>query len=1124
MSQTTSPATGLPDATGSAPVKGFSNSFRRLASNRLFVAIVIFITAFALRAGHNLALEHRVWYFEDAQNYLRSGASIYRTVKASGSPAKLLENVSKDAKDYSGIYKGFDSDKLVDRMLTDGAVFPLYLAGVEAVSGLDAEKPQYESISLKVSMANSALDSLTCVVIFLFGALLFGVEAGALAGLLYALYPPAIVNTQWCMSETFCGFMLVLTVYSFAKFLTVPPNSVLQKSLAGAVTGVITGLTMLARSAFPLFVPLLIIASFIGIRSHKALVSPIPLIILATTLSLTLAPWLMYTQASLGQARLTSNRLPAFNVVSGNLASIDGYTPFPCSVAFPEGMKEAAIMVAKEAAEKPYEFTLLELKKIARLWSSVWNDCKYSVLGLNANVQNVFHQLLLFLALCWGFIVCARGKRRLSDGELLGTSLATSIIFGHFIFLAFIALSRYATTAMPFVVLMAASAVVHWFRAGAEARKQLAIVLASFIAISAFTNEFKIVSQFVCGLVAETWWSTYAPWLTAALAVGGYAGVWWIALQPIRKFTQATNQEEPLRQPATEESFPSSPDSETNTPLQSTTTMDASMSKHHRSTASLDPSENVDPPQSADSKSTQSTTQSLLALQAERPPRLALAGLAAVSLAVTSCGIIGSIVGSHTWSEWSCPLTNQEVHQTIKLPTNLGTLSKTGYVLIDIHDEEPLPELEVKLNDQVLNGTVIPIDMIQTDNDSILGSLKMQANSMNIDFRALRHWYAVPFPTTLLRPGAQNTITISNSSKTHPVTIYGDYATTTRELIDGEQILPSINSLSWNYAVEGSDYRSPMEPRLLESIQINGKTTESSLVSKSHSDDAYKDLSQSFGTQWGRYRVRLLVQPRTAAQLAKNSNSNATDDLSNNNNNNDTSGNTIANANLNANSNGNVSTNANPDAIANGNASGNANGNANSNINASANPSPNASSALNRSDDNSADTVENKTKDDSVLEIVFAQKPGVEHEIHGGNPNTFNLSDKPIPVNEVLLRNHPIRFTCELKTAKRPVNAFINLVFKTGIGDVWTPEWQPECVPADSSGWKKLTIVDSFPKLLLEHNGVSVQPIVTPFGKDLLFTQQKKAGRQAVLIRNAKLEILNTEIQKRSNLFTWKVY
>ncbi len=1104
MSQTTSPATGLPDAAGSAPVKGFSNFFRRLASNRLFVAIAIFIAAFALRAGHNLALEHRVWYFEDAQNYLRSGASIYRTVKASGSPAKLLENVSKDAKDYSGIYKGFDSDKLVDRMLTDGAIFPLYLAGVEAISGLDADKPQYESISLKVSMANSALDSLTCVLIFLLGALLFGFEAGALAGLLYALYPPAIVNTQWCMSETFCGFMLVLTVYSFAKFLTVPPNSVLQKSLTGAITGVITGLTMLARSAFPLFVPLLLIAAFVGIRSRKSLHSPIPLIILATTLSLTLAPWLMYTQASLGQARLTSNRLPAFNVVSGNLASIDGYTPFPCSVAFPEGMKEAAIMVAKEAAEKPYEFTLLELKKIARLWSSVWNDCKYSVLGLNANVQNVLHQLLLFLALCWGFIVCARGKRRLNDGELLGTSLATSIIIGHFIFLAFIALSRYATTAMPFVVLMAASAVVHWLREGAEARKQLAIVTATFIAISALTNEFRIVSQFVCGLVAETWWSTYAPWLTATLAVAGYAGVWWIALQPIRKFTQATNLEEPLGQSATAESLPSSPDSETNTPLQSTKTTAAPMSTSQGST-------NMDQP--VQSKTAQSTTQSLLALQAERPPRLALAGLAAFSLAMTSCGIIGSIIGSHTWSEWSCPLTNQEVHQTIKLPTNLGTLSKTGYVLIDLYDEEPLPELEVNLNNEVISATAIPIDMIQTENDSILGSLKMQANSMNMDFRALRHWFAVPFPTRLLRPGAQNTITISNASQTHPVTIYGDYTTTTRELIDGVQILPSINSLSWNYAVEGSDYRSPMEARLLESIQINGKTTESSLVSKSHSDEAYKDLSPSFGTQWGRYRVRLLVQPRTAAQLAKNSNSNSATEGSS----------TDDNKNANANSNAIANISDANDSV-NGNTNTNANGGASANTNANPNVLAKASSALNQSNDNPIGRLEDRTKDNSVLEIVFAQKPGVEHEIHGGNPNTFNLSDKPIPIKEALLRNHPIRFTCELKTAKHPVNAFVNLVFKTGIGDVWTPEWQPECVPADSSGWKKLTIIDSFPKLLLEHNGVSVQPIVTPFGKDLLFTQRKKAGRQAVLIRNAKLEILNTEIQKRSNLFTWKVY
>ncbi len=1102
MSQTISPQAGRPDSTASKPAKNFSKFFSRLASNRLAVAIVIFLTAFALRAGHNYSLEHRVWYFEDAQNYLRSGASIYRMVSESKSPSQLIENISKDSKGYSGIYEAFTSDKLVDRMLTDGAVFPIYLAGVEAVAGLDIKDPQYENIALKASLANSLLDSATCVLLYLLGTLLFGLTPGALAGLLYALYPPAIVNTQWCMSETFCTFMLVSTVYSMAQYVTLPPFAVARKTFSGAVTGIVTGLTVLARSAFPLFIPFLAIAAVLGTRDRKSLLSPAPLITMVVALALTLTPWCLYTKSALGQARLTTNRLPAYNVVSGNLASIDGYTPFPSTVAFPEGMQEALAMVVSEAQQRPGDFILLEMKKLARLWSSVWNDCKYSVLGIDAATQTVFHQLMLFLALCWGFIVCARGKRYLTDGEILGTWLTFTAIATHFTYLAFIALSRYAITAMPFVILAASAAVVAWIHSGELAKKKLMLVVGSFVVVAAATNQFRVFSQYVSGLISETWWITFAPWVTALVAIAAYAGVWTIAVRAIYRFTVAAVELGELQSDETHAptasgvvgkdpmtgNTGSAPESSTTTATATAPASDsASLISSSADSDSATASAGTDNLPQAESETAPITNSESIAGEQRTsadagiaaslvsdsssseniPSRAAITTLAAVSLALTGFGIVGCIVGSHTWSEWSCPLTDQEVHQTIQLPA-LGEVSSTGYILIDAHDEEPLPSLEVELNDHLLTADAIPLEMIQTENESIIGSLTMQANSMNMDYRSLRHWYAVPFSTDLLRKEEQNTIAVRNKSKTHPVTIYGDYTHTTSEPNDGVQVLPSINSLSWNYAVEGSDYHSPMEPRLTESIPINGKTTESSLASKIRSYEAFKDLSPSLGTQWGRYRLRLLLHPLTAkqSQISKQAISSPV-----------------------------VAT-----------------------------PTGNNAGAANTTETTTENTDVTVPTDTKIVETIFAQEPGNESTVHGGNPATFYLTAKPLPVSEALVKNHPIKFTCELKSEKRPVNAFINLVFKTGIGDVWTPAWQPECIPVDSERWKKITIIDSFPKKLLEHNGVFVQPIITPFGKDLLFTQKKKAGKQVVIIRNAKLEIINANIPERSNLFTWKVF
>lgn len=1149
MSQTISPQAGRPDSTASKPAKNFSKFFSRLASNRLAVAIVIFLTAFTLRAGHNYSLEHRVWYFEDAQNYLRSGASIYRMVSESKSPSQLIENISKDSKGYSGIYEAFTSDKLVDRMLTDGAVFPIYLAGVEAVAGLDITNPQYENIALKASLANSLLDSATCVLLYLLGTLLFGLTPGALAGLLYALYPPAIVNTQWCMSETFCTFMIVSTVYSMAHYVMLPPSAMARKTFSGAVTGIVTGLTVLARSAFPLFIPFLAIAAFLGTRDRKSLLSPAPLVTMIVALALTLTPWCLYTKSALGQARLTTNRLPAYNVVSGNLASIDGYTPFPSTVAFPEGMKEALAMVVSEAQQRPGDFILLEMKKLARLWSSVWNDCKYSVLGIDAATQTVFHQLMLFLALCWGFIVSARGKRYLTNGELLGTWLTFTAIATHFTYLAFIALSRYAITAMPFVILAASAAVVAWIHSGELAKKKLMLVVGSFVVVAAATNQFRVFSQYVSGLISETWWITFAPWVTALVAIAAYAGVWTIAVRAIYRFTVAAVELGELQADRTHLSTTSTvvgadpitgttgstpdfttanatatatppapaPASDSAALISSSADSDSAtvspgsdnLSQGERETAPISNSESIASEQIASADAVIAASAISDSSSSENiPSRAAITTLAAVSLALTGFGIVGCIVGSHTWSEWSCPLTDQEVHQTIRLPA-LGEVSSTGYVLIDAQDEEPLPSLEVELNDHLLTADAIPLEMIQTENESIIGSLTMQANSMNMDYRSLRHWYAVPFSTDLLRKEDQNTIAVRNKSKTHPVTIYGDFTHATSEPNDGVQVLPSINSLSWNYAVEGSDYHSPMEPRLTESIPINGKTTESSLASKIRSYEAFKDLSPSLGTQWGRYRLRLLLHPLSAkqSQISKKAIASQTKAVV-------------------ATPDGNVADTTSASNATNKTDASNATSNTDAS-GATATTKTNASNAASNTDATSATTktdTPNAMDNTDILETIFAQEPGKESTVHGGNPATFYLTAKPLPVSEALVKNHPIKFTCELKSEKHPVNAFVNLVFKTGIGDVWTPSWQPECIPVDGERWKKITIIDAFPKKLLEHNGVFVQPIITPFGKDLLFTQKKKAGKQVVLIRNAKLEIINADIPERSNLFTWKVF
>ena len=946
------------------------------SGKRIFIVVATFLLALTIRWSYNAGLEHRVWFLEDSQNYLRSGASIYRMVKQSHSPQDLLKNISDDAKSYSGMYKAFNSDKLVDRLVTDGPIFPLYLSAVLPLTGYEEQKSfQWERIIFKVSIANSIVDSSTCILLCLAGFLLFGTVPGAIAGLLYAIYPAAIVNTHWCMCENFITFMLTASVYSLARLLMLPAQATVNRIFSGIATGVILGLTVLARSAFPFVVPFLAIGSFVGLRRDKSdfeqgtrKAAIVSVLAIAVAFGLTTSPWLLYTKTALGQARLTTNRLPAFNLLSGNLTTTDGWTPYPSTIPFPEDMRVAASMVAENAKAHPFEWLLLQTKKLSRLWSAPWNDCKYAILGMNSAAQNVLHQLILFLAASWAFIACARGRAALSKGEWLGTSLITVTCLAHFVYMAFIALSRYAMSAMPLIILAAGASLSFWLHQDKRARNRFFLIVAAFLILCPIVNEFRIWSAIPTGLIAQAWWLSLAPWLTALTAICAYAALW-LALTKHTSAVVSTGQ--------------------TNT------------------------AETTTPP-------------------TKRKLASALATASALSFTLVALSLAGSIVTSHLWSEWATNISGKQIaRQTIALPAEIGILGPTAYVAMDIQTPDSLPQLNIEVNGTAIKSQALPIPQLQKDSESIVQSIAIQAKVMDQDYRAIRHWYIAEFPSNLLKPGTVNEIRVSSGKDASIVTVYGDYTLPSSGTADGDTILPSINSTCWNYAVEGADYRVPMEQRPLETIPVKGKTVSSSVESGS--------------SPWGRMRIRLLVQPLNAAKAAKIASNPAT-------------------------------------------------------------PSEEVSPANPKS------------------LLIFEQKAGEVRTVHGGDPNTFYMTASDVTVSEEQLAKHPIKFSCELKTEKRPVIAYPNIVFKTGNGDVWNPTWQPYSLPVDSKAWKKITVVDSFPKNLLQHGGVSTRPVLTPFSDDLLFNNQKKASRQTVQVRNAKLEFMDTEIPQRKDFFTWSVY
>ncbi|MBX9692174.1 MAG: hypothetical protein K2Z81_07315, partial [Cyanobacteria bacterium] len=598
--------------------------FGRLRKNRLVLAMAIFITALTLRIWQNSSLEHRLWYCADAGNYLRSGRALNLAFAHATSMHGFIDYLQQDAKKYSGMYGAFGSDNLVDRLSIDGPIFPLYLSAVENLVGVDSQKPQYEAAAFKISIANSVLDSLTCVVLFSVGCASFGPGVGVASGIMYALYPAAIVNTQWCMSETFSAFMLVLSVWSLTRLVSRTGAGASRLLLDGTVCGFVLGLTTLTRPVFPLLLPLVLgaVALYLIVKNQTNAFTRgnLQRLILTTaamsaSFLVAVAPWLLYTQAAFGQASLGVKRLPAYNLISGNVLAGNGWTPFPSKLEFPEDLRQSGAMILADAAAHPGEFALLECKKVARLWSGVWNDCKYSVLGIPVGVQTILHQLLLFLSFMWFATVLSRAKAgNIRGREVIGSVIAGSIIFAHALYLAFISMNRYAFTSMPFVALTAGAMAVHVVGTQKRDRIRFVLMIAGFILVVALTDELRSATSFVAGFVPADA-SCLVPWLVSGLAMIGFALVWGYAYRcsPERLNTQST--------------------------------------------------------------------------------AFLVAGYVVVTLA-----IIGSIVGSYTWTQWSTPLTSSGVSQRLFVPSDLGQVDPVAMLIVDLKDEAPLPRLKVELN------------------------------------------------------------------------------------------------------------------------------------------------------------------------------------------------------------------------------------------------------------------------------------------------------------------------------------------------------------------------------------------------------------------------------------------
>lgn len=413
-------------------------------------------------------LEHRIVHFGDAYNFLRSGSALYSAIASSSNSLDFFQKIFVSKPSSLHLLQSMKSFELTDRLLIDGPVYPSYLAFIEWLSGINPYNPAFDSSAIQLCLCNSVMDALACVLVYACGRLAFEKRAAVISALLFAFYPAFVINTQHCYSESFSYFMLCAWV-SITLLLSLRHSKV--NTQTWLVLGLLSGLLMLSKPAFvmvpPLTAALLIFfhlvfprkKHFAAAESHSNRKFYLNSLCLISGLIISLGPWLYFNKTASGKYSLFVNRVPSFNLFHGNQLKTDGWLAYPFDGLFPGETTKVIESLRLDAQKAPIDFIGLQFKKIARLWSGVWNEYSYPLFGISCGWQSLFHQLLLFFAVFGFERLLTRSKNAALSRSFKAGLILSGIVLFHFAYIPFEAISRYAVTAMPFVILLASFAI-----------------------------------------------------------------------------------------------------------------------------------------------------------------------------------------------------------------------------------------------------------------------------------------------------------------------------------------------------------------------------------------------------------------------------------------------------------------------------------------------------------------------------------------------------------------------------------------------------------------------------------------------------------------------------------------
>ncbi|MBX9693776.1 MAG: glycosyltransferase family 39 protein, partial [Cyanobacteria bacterium] len=452
--------------------------------------------------------------------------------------AHFMSSLTAHTSTAAGSVTAFGSSALADRLLLDGPVYTSFLALVQLAAGI-AQTNDFASHARTFGCFNAIIDALCCVLIYFAGRKAFGGRTGLIAALLMCVYPPAIINTMLCYAEPFSYFLLTLWVVLAFQLQSILGSP--RKSFGvGLALGCVSALIMLSRS---IFFPLPAVALFILIcmqvrstsqsdsieenasqtQTQSSLVSRVkpyglPLIAMAVGALVVMAPWIMFTHSITGKFTPWVNRAPGYNLYVGNQLRTDGWRTWPAHEGICNDMEGAVESVSKNLQSDPSRFSGLLLRKLSRLWAGVWNDFKCPFLKVSWMGQNLFHDLILLLAVT-GMLLLFESRAQQKDRFQYGIVLGFLVLY-HCLYACFEPVARYAISAMPFAVLLASYTISYALESSSRRVCFLALLiyaLVFFAMLDAHFSFIPVLSSLVPAFLARV--------LDALLWICGWTGL-----------------------------------------------------------------------------------------------------------------------------------------------------------------------------------------------------------------------------------------------------------------------------------------------------------------------------------------------------------------------------------------------------------------------------------------------------------------------------------------------------------------------------------------------------------------------------------------------------------------------